>query len=144
MDKMKLPLDIYDFDLMPRSKKIYIMQNGNHFNKALFEYAASLMFKENKQTGKKDKVSVYTKDEVDAILKKYNVEVENKGMYDYMYVAQSIRADYWGGSITEEQKLALHIKEVCDDPDKPDGYTFKSWCLRMDMVGEPVDWEDYV
>lgn len=144
MEKNKLPLDIYDFDLMPRAKKIYIMQNGNFFNKELFEYAASLMFKENKQTGKKEKVPVYTKEEVDNLLKKHNIEVENKGLYDYIYVAQSIRADYWGGSITDEQKMALHIKEVCDDPDKPASYTFKSWCLRMDMLGEPIDWQSYV
>ena len=144
MHKNKLPLDIYDFDLMPRSKKIYVMQNGNHFNKELFEYAASLMFKENKQTKQKEKVPVCTKEEIDAMLKKYNVEVENKGLYDYMYVAQSIKADYWGGSITDEQKMALHIKEVCDDPDLPDSYIFKSWCLRMDLMGEPVDWQSYV
>lgn len=144
MHKNKLPLDIYDFDLMPRSKKIYVMQNGNHFNKELFEYAASLMFKENKQTKQKEKVPVCTKEEVDAMLKKFNVEVENKGLYDYMYVAQTIKADNWGGSITDEQKMALKIKETCDDPDLPDGYTFKSWCLRMDMLGEPVDWQSYV
>ena len=36
MHKSKLPLDIYDFDLMPRAKKIYVMQNGDHFNKELF------------------------------------------------------------------------------------------------------------
>lgn len=144
MNKNKLPIDIYDFDLMPRSKKIYIMQNGNHFNKELFLYSASLMFKENKQTGKREKVPVYTKEEVDNILKKHNIEIENKGGYDYMYVAQSIRADYLGGSITDEQKMALHIKETCDDADAPDGYIFKSWCLRQDMLGEVVDWEDFV
>lgn len=140
----KIPLDIYDFDLMPRSKKIYIMQNGNHFNKELYEYAASLMFKINKQTGKKEKIPAYTKEDVDTILKRHNIEIENKGLYDYVYVAQSIRADYLGGSITDEIKMAIHIKEVCDDPDKPDSYTFKSWCLRMDMLGEPIDWEEYI
>ena len=140
MGKFKMPLDIYDFDLMPRAKKIYIMQNGNVFNKELFEYATSLMFKENKQTGKKEKVPVYTKEEVDNLLKKHNVEIENKGLYDYMYVAQSVRADNWGGSITDEAKMALKIKETCDDPDMPSGYIFKSWCLRMDMMGEAVDW----
>ena len=144
MHKNKIPIDIYDFDLMPRSKKIYVMQNGNHFNKDLFEFAASLMFKENKQTGKKEKVPMYSKEEVDNLLKKYNIEVENKGGYDYMYVAQTVRADNWGGSITDEPKLALKIKETCDDVDMPDGYIFKSWCLRMDMLGEPVNWQDYV
>lgn len=142
--KYKQPIDIYDFDLMPRSKKIYIMQNGNHFNKELFMFAASKMFKKNKQTDKEEKVPVYSKEEVDSILKRHNVEVENKGGYDYMYVAQSIRADYWGGSIQDEQKMALHIKEKCDDADAPDGYIFKSWCLKMDMMGEIIDWEDYV
>lgn len=120
------------------------MQNGNHFNKELFEYAASLMFKENKQTGKKEKVPVCTKEDIDVMLKKHNIEIENKGLYDYMYVSQTVKADNWGGSITDEQKMALKIKETCDDPDLPDGYTFKSWCLRMDLLGEPVDWDEYV
>lgn len=144
MGKMRMPLDIYDFDLMPRSKKIYIMQNGNHFNKNLFEYAASLMYKKNKQNGKEEKVPMLTKEEVDNMLKKYNIEVENKGGYDYMYVAQSIRADYYGGSIPNEQYMAMHIQERCDDVDSPDGYIFKSWCLKMDMMGIPVNWEEYV
>lgn len=144
MGKYKQPIDMYDFDLMPRSKKIYVMQNGNHFNKELYQFAASMMFKKNKQTGKDEKVPVYTKEEVDNILKKHNIEVENKGGYDYMYVAQSARADYLGGSIPNEQYLAMHIKETCDDADAPDTYIFKSWCLRMDMLGEVVDWEDYV
>lgn len=144
MQKYKTPIDIYDFDLMPRAKKIYIMQNGNHFNKKLYEYAASLMFKESKQSGKKEKVPVYTKEQIDELLKKQGIEVENKGGYDYMYVAQSTKNDYLGGSVPNEQYLAMHIREVCDDADAPDGYIFKSWCLRMDMLGEPVDWEDYL
>lgn len=144
MHKTRIPIDIYDFDLMPRSKKIYIMQNSHHFSKALYEYAASLMFKENKQTGKKEKVPVYTKEEVDALLKKHNIEIEDKGGYDYIYVAQSARADYWGGSITDEARLALHIKEKCDDPDAPSGIIFKEWCLRQDMLGNPVEWSDYI
>ena len=144
MHKTKMPIDVYDFLLMPRAKQNYIMIHGDHFSRPLYEYAASLMFKENKQTGKKEKAPAYTKEEVDALLKKHNVEIEDKGGYDYVYVAQSIRADYWGGSITDEARMALHIKEVCDDPDAPSGYIFKSWCLRQDMLGNSVDWEDFL
>ena len=86
----------------------------------------------------------YTKEQIDELLKKQGIEVENKGGYDYMYVAQSTKNDYLGGSVPNEQYLAMHIREVCDDADAPDGYIFKSWCLRMDMLGEPVDWEDYL
>ena len=141
MHKNKIPIDIYDFELMPRSKKIYVMQHGNHFNKELYQFAA---YKENKQTGKKERIPVVTKEDVEGLLKKYGVEIENKGGYDFVYVAQTVRADNWGGSIADEQKMALKIKETCDDVDMPDGYIFKSWCLRMDMLGEPVDWESFV
>ena len=144
MHKNKIPLDAYDFVLMPRAKQNYIMLHGNHFSKALYEYAASLMFKENRLSGKEEKVPPYSKEDVDNILKKYGVEIKDKGEYDYVYVAQSIKADYWGGSITDEAKLALHIKEVVEDVDAPDGLIFKEWCLRQDMLGEPVDWSDFL
>lgn len=139
-----MPIDVYDFLLMPRAKQNYIMLHGNHFSKALYDYAASLMFKTNKMTGKEEKVTPFTKEDVDNILKKHNVEVKDKGEYDYIYVAQSIKADYWGGSITDEAKMALHIKEVCEDADAPDGLIFKEWCLRQDLLGNPVDWEEFV
>lgn len=144
MHKMRFPLDAYDFMFMTPDKLNYIMLHGPHFSKDLYMYAASLMFKENKQTGKEEKVPVITKEEVDNILKKHNVEVKNKGEYDYVYVAQSIRADYWGGSITDEAKMAMHIRERCDDADAPDGLIFKEWCLRQDLLGNPVDWEDFL
>lgn len=144
MTKTKIPIDVYDFLLMPRAKQNYIMLHGNHFSKALYEYAASLMFKENKQTGKEEKVQVLTKEDVDTMLKKYSIEIKDKGEYDYIYVAQSIKADYWGGSITDEAKMALHIKEVCEDADAPNGLIFKEWCLRQDLLGNPVDWEEFV
>lgn len=144
MAKTKIPIDVYDFLLMPRAKQNYIMLHGNHFSKALYEYAASLMFKENKQTGKEEKVQVLTKEDVDTMLKKYSIEIKDKGEYDYIYVAQSIKADYWGGSITDEAKMALHIKEVCEDADAPNGLIFKEWCLRQDLLGNPVDWEEFV
>jgi hypothetical protein len=144
MHKNKIPLDIYDFILMPRAKQNYIMLHGNHFSKDLYEYAASLMFKLNKQTNKEEKVPALTKDEVDAMLKKHNITLTDKGEYDYVYVAQSIKADYLGGSIADEAKMALHIKEVCEDVDAPDGLIFKQWCLRQDLLGNPVDWEDFL
>lgn len=144
MHNNKLPLDIYDFDIMPRAQKIYIMQNGHHFTKATFEYAASMMKKANKATGKEEKVPVYTKDEVDALLKKYNVEVSNKGNYDYVYAAQMCRADYLGGSVPDEQRLAHYVKETCDDIDGYDGVIFRCWLVKMVAAGESVDFSDFI
>lgn len=144
MKKNRLPLDIYDFELMPRSQKIYIMQNGYHFTKEAYMYAASLMRKSNKATGKEEKVPVYTKEEVDALLKKYNVEVSEKGNYDYVYAAQMCRADYLGDAVPDDQRLALYIKQTCDDVDAADGVIFRCWLVKMVAAGEAVDFSEFI
>lgn len=137
----KLPNDIYDFFLMPREKQQYIILYGRHFNRKMFECAAKMMRKE--KNGELEKVPVFKKEEVDALLKKYNVEVENKGNYDYVYVAQMCRADYLGEGVPDEQRLALYIKNKCDDVDAPEGLVFREWCIKMEALGEPVDWEEF-
>ena len=139
---MKLPLDIYELDTMPKSQKIYLMHNGWHFNKTAYKYASSTMKKLNKQTGKKEKVPMYTREEVDEVLKKHNVSVENKGGYDYVFAAQMCRADYLGSSVPDEQHLALYVKDVCDDVDAGDGVTMRRWYATMVANGEPIEWED--
>ncbi len=137
-------MDVYDFLLMPKEKQQYIILYERHFNKKLFEWAAKMMRKENKQTGKVEKVPVFQKEEVDNLLKKYGVEVENKGGWDYIYVAQKCRADLLGESVPDEQRLALYVKNVCDDVDAPDGLIFREWCERMVAMGEVVPWEELV
>lgn len=144
MKKHKMPLDIFEFALMPVAQQAYVIGNGYHFEKKLYQYAASLMRKKNKMTQKEEKVPAFSKEEVDAILKKYGIEVENKGNYDYVYVAQKCRADNYGGSIADEQKLAMYIKEICDDIDAPDGLIFREWVMRMATSGESVDWYEFI
>ena len=100
------------------------------------------MKKLNKQTGKKEKVPMYTREEVDEVLKKHNVSVENKGGYDYVFAAQMCRADYLGSSVPDEQHLALYVKDVCDDVDAGDGVTMRRWYATMVANGEPIEWED--
>lgn len=139
-----MPMDLHEFALMPVGQQVYVIGNGYHFDKKLYEYAASLMRKINKQTQKEEKVPVYTKDEVDAILKKYGVEVENKGNYDYVYAAQMCRADYLGGSVTDEHRLAMYVRETCDDVDAPDGLIFRTWVMKMSTMGEPIDWYQFL
>lgn len=138
----KLPLDIYELDIMPRAQKVYLMRYGWHFNKSAYKYAAGMMRKLNKQTGKKEKVAVYTKEEVDALLQKYSITLEDKGGYDYVFAAQMCRADYLGSSVPDEAHLALYVKDVLDDVDAGDGVTMRRWYATMVANGEPVEWED--
>ena len=107
----------------------------------MYECAAKMMYKE--KNGEIEKVPVFTKEEVDALLKKYNVEVKEKGNYDYVYAAQKCRADYLGESVPDEQRQALYVKNKCDDVDAPEGLIFREWCVRMEALGESVDWEEF-
>lgn len=128
--------------MMPREQKVYLMRYGWHFNRAAYEYAAGMMRRKNKSTGKLEKVPRYTKEEVDSILQKYSIQIEQKGGYDYVFAAQMCRADYLGSSVPDEQHLAMYVRDVCDDADMADGTTMRRWYASMVAMGEPVEWEE--
>lgn len=144
MKKNKLPLDIYELFVMPKEQLAYLSVYGWHMNKKMFECAAKAMYKINRQTGKEEKVPQYKKEDVDNLLKKFNIEVENKGNYDYVYIAQMCKADFFGSSIIDEQRLAMFVKDYCDDGDQGDGFILRRWIADMTGKGEPIDWLDFM
>ena len=71
----------------------YINNYGCHFNKKLYEWAASQMYA--KKNGKKEKYKPYHKDEVDDMLEKYGIEVDRNKLYDACYVAFMCKNDFF-------------------------------------------------
>lgn len=142
MSRTRIPLDIRDD--MPRDMKRYISEYGFHFTKRAYLYAADKMRKYNAATGKLEKVEPYTKEQVDEILVKYGVKVENSEMYDYVYIAQMCRMDYLKSSVPDEQHLALFVKDTCGDPDASSETPFRRWMATMVGNGTPIDWSDLV
>ena len=138
--RQRQPLDLYDD--MPRDMRKYLSNNGWHFNKKACDFAVSLMKKENQSTKKKEKIEPYTKEQVDEMLKKYNVVLENNVGYDYVFVANMCKADYLKSSIADEHHLALYVKDTIDDIDAGDGVTMRRWYSTMVANGEMVDWDD--
>lgn len=138
--RQRQPLDLYDD--MPRDMRKYLSNNGWHFNKKACDFAVSLMKKENPSTKKKEKIEPYTKEQVDEMLKKYNIVLENNVGYDYVFVANMCKADYLKSSITDEHHLALYVKDTIDDIDAGDGVTMRRWYSTMVANGEMVDWEE--
>ena len=67
--------------------------------------------------------------------------MEDNSLYDYVWVANMVRSDYWKSSITDEQHLALMIKDIVDDPDQRDGFIFNRWISDRLFNGSPIDWE---
>lgn len=142
MSRTRIPLDIRDE--MPRDMRRYISEYGFHFTKRAYLYAADKMRKFNAATGKLEKVEPYTKDQVDEMLVKYGIKIENSEMYDYVYVAQMCRMDYLKSSVPDEQHLALFVKDYCGDPDASSETAFRRWMATMVGNGEPIDWSDLV
>ena len=131
---MRAALDMYDE--LSKAMRKYLMHNGWHFNKSLCEFAVSLMKKNGKRL---DPIS---KENVDKLLEQYKIQLENNVGYDYVFVANMCKADYYGSSITDDKHVALYIKDTIDDEDASDGTTMRRWYATMVANGVMVDWDD--
>lgn len=138
--RQRIPLDMYDD--IPDEMRRYLKQNGWHFNRKACEFAVSLMRKKNPTTGKLDKVEMMSKEQVDSLLSKYNIIIENNVDYDYVYVANMAKADVYKSSIPDEQHLAMYIKDIVDDVDAGDGEIMREWDAKMTSRGIAVEWDD--
>lgn len=132
-------LDMYDD--FPSGMRSYLKAYGWHFSKAMCDWAVSMMEKED-GNGKKVKITPFTKEQVDEMLKKYSVDVKKRGGYDYVYAANMCKANYLGSSVPNEQYAALYVKNVCDDPNAYDGIVFTRFYADCIGSGTPIIWEE--
>ena len=133
------PLDIYDE--RPAAMVAYLRHNGMHFNGKAQEFAASHMRKMNPATRKTERIDAWSKEQVDDLLKRNGITLNNAVGQDYVFVANMAKADFLGSSIEDETHLAKDVKDVVDDPDQADGFIFNRWYADMVRSGVPVDWE---
>ena len=137
---MNIPL--YTYDDMPREMRRYLSHNGWHFNRRANDFSVSLMRKRSEKGNGTERIKQLTKEEADAMLEKYGVEIENKGGYDYVYVANMCLADYFGSSIEDEAHLCKIIKDICDDVDAAPDSVMICWYAKMKAAGLAIPWED--
>lgn len=131
MDRM----DVYE--MMPSGMNEYLSNYGWHFSKKLCEYAVKKM---TDRLGKK--ITPYTKEQVEALMKQFNVQVENNEGYDAVYVANMAKADYMGSSITTEQHLMLYVKDFLDDKDGNKTKALDHYYADCIAGGKVVMWEE--
>lgn len=134
--------DLTQYDIKPEGLINYLRYNGPHFNKKLFEFAISNMTVRSGST--QVKLSPFSKEQIDNILRVNGIKLENNQLYDYLYVANMCKADFWGSSITSESQLAKYVKDVIDDVDGYDGIVFNRWYADMCRKGIVIDWEEMV
>lgn len=131
----KTALDTWD--TLPKDMELYLKHNGWHFNRKACEYAVRLMCDRNG-----GKAKPMERQQVDDLLTRFGVQLEDTNNYDYVYVANMCRNDYLGSSVADENRLALFVKDTLEDPDAGEGQTFRRWYSDMVGKGEMVFWED--
>lgn len=135
--------DMTMYDIRPKYMDLYLSYNGPHFNENLLNLATSLMVV--RDNGKKVKLTPYSIEEVDELLKKHNITLMNKHcLYDYVYVANMCKADFLNDSIPDEEHLVKYIKNVIDDVDGYDGIAFNRWYADMCKKGIPINWKEMI
>lgn len=138
--KPRIPLDLYDE--IPEEMSAYLRHNGWHFNHKACLYAISMMRKKNPASGRMEKVELMEKEQVDSMLSKYGITIENNVGYDYVFIANYAKAKFHKSSIADEQRLAMYVKDVIDDELAGDGEVMRKWDAEMTARGIPVEWEE--
>lgn len=125
-----------EYDDRPREMTKYLQYNGWHFNRKMCEFAISNMYKNGK------KLETLSKDQVDQLLKKSSLTLDNNQLWDYVYVANMAKADFFGSSLTNDNQIARFIKDYIDDEDAYDGMPFSRFYIDTVKKGVPIDWEE--
>lgn len=136
----KQSLDMWeDF---PIEAKRYFKNFGYHFNAKACKLAVDSMKRKNPATQKLEKIDPWSKDEIDDLLKKHSIVLENNVLHDYVYVANMAKADFFKSCLATDREVALYIKDVIDDPDAVDGQVFNRWFSDRMFKGEPIEWSE--
>lgn len=138
--RQREPLDLRD--PRPEAMDNYLKYNGWHFNKRLCDFATSKMKRMNTATGKPERLEAWTKDQVEELLTRHGVKLDNLTGYDHVYTANMAKSDYFKSSIADEAHLALFVKDTIDDPDAPDGHIFNRYYADCARGGQPIPWDD--
>lgn len=135
---------LQEYDIIPKDMRAYLRNNGRHFNKKAYEWAVSNMRKYNESTRRLERIEQMDKTSVDELLKNNGITLDDARGYDYVYVANMCKADFYGTAIEDERHMALYIKCVVDDADAVSGMIFNRWLADCDTKGIAVDWEELI
>lgn len=131
---------IYD---IPEDMKTYLSYYGMNFSKKLYEFAVSNMRRESAD-GKMEKVKPMSADELKSLLSKHKIEIENNDLYNALYLAAMVKADYWGSSIEDEEHLAKYIEDTLCDVDAAEGQVFARYLADCSVGGCIIMWDEMI
>ena len=129
--------------MLPEDMEQYLSYYGMNFNKKLCEFAVGMMERED-ANGNLVKLTPISVDDLRALLEKHKVDVNPKDLYNALYVANMVKADYWGSSIEDEEHLVKYVEDTLCDVDAEEGQTFARFLADCSIKGVPVFWEQMI
>lgn len=127
--------------MIPQDMEQYMSFYGLHFNKKLCDFAVGKMEKEDKATGVMKKIVPMKLEELKSVLDKNNIKLDGNDWYDALYLANMVKADYWGSSIEDEEHMAKYIEDVICDVDGYDGIVFARFLADCSAKGCVIFWD---
>lgn len=129
---------------MSESEAYYMDMHKGHFSKKLAEWAISMMAKKDPATGKLKGITPYTLEELEEMLKQANVELPEGCIYDALYLANMVKADYLGRSIEDKEHLVKYVEDTICDPDGEPTMVLACFRAKCDVKDIPIHWERYL
>lgn len=122
---------------------IYMDKNFGLFSKKLAEWAIDRMMMKDPVTKDVKPIKVRSLDDVQEVLKKYNVELQDEFVYTGWYLFNMAVADYPKTLKTDEQR-ATFVEETLCDPDGAPENVLACFAAKMCEAEEPIFWEKYL
>ena len=128
---------------IPEDMKTYLSYYGMNFSQKLYEFAVENMRRESSD-GKLEMVKPMTIDELKSLLAKHKIEIDNNDIYNALYLAAMVKADYWGSSIEDEEHLAKYIEDTLCDVDASGGQVFARYLADCSVGGCIIHWNEMI
>ena len=125
----------------PSGMQEYLSMYGWHFNKKMYNWAVSLLKRYN-VAPKPDQSDVATKEQIDDMIKRHNIQINNLIGYDYCYELNKVKAVHLKHSIEDEVHLLKYLKQCLDEPNSYDEKPFTHFYADCIAKGIPIMWED--
>ena len=126
---------------IPEDMRTYLSYYGMNFSKKLYEFAVENMRRESAD-GRLERVKPLVVDELKNILSKYKINIESNDLYNALYLAAMVKADYWGTTIEDDEHLVRFIEDTLCDVDAADGQVFARYLADCSVKGCVIHWNE--
>lgn len=82
--------------------------------------------------------------EIMEVADKAEVKVDHEYVYDFLYVCNMAKADYFEDSLKTAEDCIKWAEDYLDDPDGYEGKPFCRWMTDMWNLDIEIDWDDFI